>query len=267
MDIQTFLSSATTKLIQAGIGTARLDCLVMLEDVLNTNRTQLLAHPERTITDEQLKVLNEFIDRRTLHVPLAYIRGKTEFYGRDFIINEDVLEPRPESETMIELLLQLSLKQRVKLADIGSGSGALGITAALELGLDRVWLHDIDANTLEVARQNAAKYNVAANFLVSDLIKNNNADYDILLCNLPYVPDNFQVNTAALHEPSIALFGGPDGLDLYRRLFGQINKSGHKPQYILTESLPPQHEQLATIAAQAGYHQQADEDFVQLFSF
>ncbi|MEO6513672.1 MAG: HemK/PrmC family methyltransferase [Candidatus Saccharimonadales bacterium] len=266
MRTSDWLKNTEIMLKSHDVPTARLDALVLLEDQLNTNRAHLLAHPEIKLTPVQITVLDEMLARRAAHVPLAYIRGKTEFYGRDFTVNEHVLEPRPESETMITLLKQLSLKQQVKLADIGSGSGALGITAALELGLDTVYLHDIDPKTLEVAKKNAEMHNVRVVLLQDNLINNYNADYEILLCNLPYVPDSFHINTAATHEPKIAIFGGPDGLDLYREMFVQIANLPFKPRYILTESLPPQHEELAHIAADAGYQLLQSEDFIQVFS-
>ena len=262
-----WLHTATQQLDDAGIATARLDALVLLKDALHTNRAHLLAHPDQKLTEEQIAVLAEQLERRSRHEPLAYIRGKTEFYGRDFYVNEHVLEPRPESETMITLLKQLYGKQQVKLADIGSGSGALGITAALELGLNSVYLHDIDPKTLEVARRNAEAHKVHAEFVQTNLINNYNADYEILLCNLPYVPNDFHINTAATHEPKIAIFGGPDGLDLYREMFAQIVKLPWKPASIFTESLPPQHPELTQIAAAAGYELSKSEDFIQLFSY
>lgn len=260
-----WLYAAEMRLQSAGIATARLDCLVLLEDALHTNRAHLLAHPAEFLAEEQIAVLSKQVARRSRHEPLAYIRGRTEFYGRDFIVNEHVLEPRPESETMITLLKQLSQKQHPKLADIGSGSGALGITAALELGLDTVYLHDIDPKTLEVAHRNALAHNVHAELVQENLINNYNADYEILLCNLPYVPNDFHINLAATHEPKLAIFGGPDGLDLYREMFAQIVKSSLKPGLILTESLPPQHQMLTQIAAEAGYELYMSEDFIQVF--
>jgi release factor glutamine methyltransferase len=260
-----WLNAATKQLANAGITTARLDALVLLEGALHTNRAHVLASPDTQLTSEQTELLGEQLARRALHEPLAYIRCMTEFYGREFYVNQHVLEPRPESETMITLLKQLLKGQHVKLADIGSGSGALGITAALELGLDTVYLHDIDPKTLEVAKKNSRDHQVQAQFVQTNLINNYNAEYEILLCNLPYVPDDFRINTAATHEPKIAIFGGPDGLDLYREMFAQIVKCSFKPQLVFTESLPPQHEELARIAGSAGYGLTMGEDFIQVF--
>lgn len=268
MKLDTYLTHAIRKLTIAGIGTARLDCLVLMEDCLNKNRAQILAHPEMPLTEAQLAHLDVQIERRAQHVPLAYLRGKTEFYGREFIINEGVLEPRPESETMIDLFLQLYKSQRklgLKVLDIGTGSGALGITAALEAGLKIVYLSDIDPKALVVAKQNAEVLKQPAEFFQNDLFNFNNAHFDILLCNLPYVPDNFQINTAALHEPRLAIFGGADGLDLYRTLFAQVRSAGSKPRYILTESMPPQHPELTAIAKSSGYRLLTENDFIQVF--
>src|SRR3990167_7586357 len=107
MRVEAWLKQATQELETAGIGTARLDCLVLLEDLTGKDRAYLLAHPEFPVKGSTFHKLEKQIEKRKKHVPLAQIRGKTEFYGREFIINQDVLEPRPESETMIELLKEL----------------------------------------------------------------------------------------------------------------------------------------------------------------
>jgi len=266
--IEQALSHATKQLRAAGIATARLDALVLLEDLLNTNRTQILAHPERGITEVELEKLRVSITQRSHHIPLAYIRGKTEFYGREFIITQDVLEPRPESETMIDLLKQLPGPVD-SVIDIGTGSGALAITAKLELLSPAICAIDIDPKCLQVAKNNAKRLQADVTFLSGDLLAPVPVTalntQTVLLCNLPYVPDTFQVNTAALHEPRLAIFGGPDGLELYRKLFRQIIGMSHRPTYVLTESMPPQHKALTDIAIDTGYTLTTSEDFIQVF--
>ena len=153
MKVAEWLGEATLKLEDAGIGTGRLDCLVLLEDVLKRERAWLLAYPETLLEKKSIQKLNSFLHRRVKHEPLAYIRGKTEFYGREFYVDSRVLEPRPESETMIELLKTLRLPVTTKIADVGAGSGALGITAYLETPRTRVDFYDIDPQTLEVAEK------------------------------------------------------------------------------------------------------------------
>jgi release factor glutamine methyltransferase len=114
-------------------------------------------------------------------VPLAYLRGKTEFYGREFIVNEHVLEPRPESETMIDILKTLDLPAHTRLADIGCGSGALGITVALERDSSVVTLLDIDSEALAVATKNASQHKVNVRLLCSDLLASADEQFDVLL--------------------------------------------------------------------------------------
>lgn len=261
-----WLTRATKKLETAGIGTARLDCLVLLEDIVGKDRAYLLAHPETELSAAQAQKLNTLLTRRACHEPLAYIREKTEFYGREFFINHSVLEPRPETETMIELLKKLLLPQGAVLVDIGTGSGAIAITAALELSNVSVMAVDIDPHCLEVARSNAERLNAHVAFQESNLLASLTSSSDVILANLPYVPDTYHINEAAMEEPRIAIFGGPDGLDLYRKMFDQIDALQKKPQYILTESIPFQHHGLATIARKHGYIQDQKDDFIQVFS-
>lgn len=340
MTIQQWLTSAMQQLAEASIATARLDCLVLLEDQLGHDRAWLLSHADTDLQGSDAKKLNTKIVQRVRHIPLAYIRGHAEFYGREFIVNEQTLVPRPETETMIELLKhvrnreadvaafqverrgrkpirkqypfekQQPKSQLVKtddgykvvwqkparprftqapapvhgqnlrhhdenlyLFDIGTGSGAIAITAKLEMPAAKVYAVDIDASCLEVARRNAVALGADVTFVQGDLAEpiaahwphNNDSAITVLLCNLPYVPDDFHINTAATHEPKHAIFGGADGLDLYRRMFHQLATAGTMPQYILTESLPPQHELLAALAAEAGYQLLDTNDFILLF--
>lgn len=264
------LQSAIRSLTVAGIGTARLDALVLLEDITGRDRSWLLAHPEYELNPEHIRVLNEQISRRADHVPLAYIRGRTEFYGREFEVTEHTLEPRPESETMIELLKNFvqppGSGQMLRIADAGSGTGCLGITAALELGDGtQVTFIDIDPETLTVARRNAEKYQIHGAFRQNDLFTEDDTPYDVVLANLPYVPDSFHINEAAMREPRIAIFGGHDGLDLYRRMFAQLQHRRQKPRFVFTEALPPQHEQLTSVATSHGYTLHTSDDFIQVF--
>lgn len=266
MKVTDWLKSAEKRLRQAGIGTARLDALVLLEDASQHDRAWLLAHPEYELKATQIASLKNLLKRRAQHEPLAYLRGKTEFYGREFLVTPAVLEPRPESETMIDLLKKLpDLPSDVRISDVGAGSGALGITAALELPKSHVELLELDLQALKVAKMNVDKFTLHLPVTKSDLLSSSKNNSQVLLCNLPYVPDSFQINPAALHEPRTAIFGGTDGLNLYRRLFMMAQKQPLRPLYILTEALPPQHAGLQAIANQHSYTQADEDDFIQLF--
>ncbi|HSX15537.1 MAG TPA: peptide chain release factor N(5)-glutamine methyltransferase [Candidatus Saccharimonadales bacterium] len=277
MKISDWLQSTTKQLLKAGISTARLDCLVLLADELERDKSWLLSHADDELQGSILEKLNTKIVQRAQHVPLAYIRGHAEFYGRKFAVNPHTLVPRPETETMVECLKALFPRHQARdgtgtitIIDIGTGSGAIAITAKLELPQAAVVATDIDKQCLETARANAAELGADVSFLRGNLLEplldmKVGLGGSTILCNLPYVPDNFQINTAASHEPRHALFGGTDGLDLYRELFAQLNSLTAKPLFILAESLPPQHELLTKIALAAGYELQQTDDFVQLF--
>ena len=169
MEINAWLAETIERLGQAGIGSARLDALILLEDETGKDRSYLLAHPEMVLPATSVAKLNKQIVQRSTHRPLAYIRGFTEFYGRRFKVNQRVLEPRPESETMIELLKQLKLDKPV-IADVGTGSGAIGITAALEIHTAEVDLYDIDSSCLAVARHNSLMHELHLHAYKRDLL-------------------------------------------------------------------------------------------------
>ena len=266
MEVNNWLKVASKELSAAGISSAQLDALILAEDQLGKDRAYLLAHPEIKLSEAQTKSLDRKLKRRLKHEPLAYIRGFCEFYGRRFKINKRVLEPRPESETMIELLKKLPLQAHPIMADVGTGSGAIGITAKLEIPTCEVDLYDIDSSCLAVARHNCALHELHLPGFKRDLLNRAARAYDIVLANLPYVPNRWKINEAAAMEPRIAIFGGPDGLDLYRRLFEQLSKMSIQPKFVLAESLPPQHEALQKIAQNYGYKLKTTEDFIQVFA-
>jgi release factor glutamine methyltransferase len=272
MKLGALLKASQDQLKQADIGSARLDVLILLEDFLHKDRAWLLAHPETEINQTQLKRLDRKLKRRARHIPLAQVRGHTEFYGRRFKVNRHTLEPRPESETMITLLKNLLehnsaiYKARpCKIADVGTGNGAIGITAALEIPDSVVDLYDISAGALAVAKHNTHLHELHLHARKMNLLSRPLRSYDVILANLPYVPNKWKINEAAMAEPKIAIFGGPDGLDVYRKLFAQLKRFTWKPTYVLTEALPPQHQKLAAIAGQAGFKPLKSDDFIQVF--
>lgn len=280
MTTSYWLRTATNFLQSKGIMTARLDALVLLEDAMQINRAQLLAEPDMEMREGVVHHLQNLLGRRAKHEPLSYIRGRAEFYGRTFVINPSVLTPRPESEAMIDLLKGLYPDRDTKklsdfsdkpkadklwIADVGTGSGALGITAVLELENASCDLLELDDHALKTAQTNVDLLTSHAYALKSDLLGAVRHDYEVLLCNLPYVPDDYEINRAASFEPKIALFAGPDGLDLYRKLFEQMTKLSKAPLYLLTEALPSQHKALQGLAAEIGYQLDKTEGFIQLF--
>jgi release factor glutamine methyltransferase len=280
MTIGQWLKKSTQALLQTSIPTARLDAEVLLADELQKDRSWLNAHPEYELTEVAIKKLAAQIELRSKHEPLAYIRGKQEFYGREFIVSPDTLTPRPETETMIDLLLetmsskQLKVERRLQIVDVGTGSGCIIITAALELAYQSTINYqlsftglDVSEEALKIAQKNAQNLHVAIDFQKYDLTKAplplHPTHYTLITANLPYVPDDFHINLAASHEPQFAIYGGVDGLDYYRSLFSKL---ADDPNCIVfTESLPPQHEKLATIAQGHGFKCTNKQDFIQEF--
>lgn len=265
MTISEFQKTSVHKLESVGISSARLDTLILLEDSLHKDRSWLLANQDTKIPQSKIRRLERKVERRSRHVPLAYIRGHTEFYGRKFKVNRHVLEPRPESETMIELLANLRLPKKAAIADVGTGSGALGITAALELHTPNVDLYDISAGALAVAKHNTHLHELHFHVRKMHLLSRPLRSYDAILANLPYIPDHWTLHPSISMEPKIAFLGGSDGLDLYRKLFSQLHRFSWKPRFVLTECLPPQHDKLVQIADLAGFKLHRHEDFIQVF--
>lgn len=263
-----WLAAATKLLTTHAVESARIDCLVLLEDVTGKDRSHILAYLDVRLTKQQLSHLDTYIERRITHEPLAYIRGKSEFYGREFVVNSHTLQPRPETETMIELMKELPISQGIAV-DIGTGSGCIAISTKLEKPILTVIATDISNDALLIAQTNAQNLGADVRFIEGDLLEPitqaSQPSPDILMCNLPYVPARYPVNKAATHEPELALYGGDDGLDLYRKLFEQITKYTISPTYILCESLMEQHQQLAHIAAQHHYRLHKTKDLIQVF--
>lgn len=266
MRVDSWLKKATDKLTKASISSAQLDCLLLLEDLTGHDRGWLLAHPEHRLTDQEVESLIGPVKRRSDHEPLAYIRGLSEFYGHEFKVTADTLQPRPETETMLENFKNLDLPADTTVADIGTGSGAIAVSVKLSRPDSTVYATEINRSALSVAQQNAKNLGAEVEFYEGNLLEPiKDKKIDTILANLPYVPDGHTINQAAMQEPKIAIFGGPDGLKLYREMFAQIKNLPSYPKYVLTESLPFQHEALAGIAAIRNYKLIKTDDFIQLF--
>ena len=274
MTIYEWLAGSMVKLRDAGVDSPRRDCLVFLEDLLEKDRAWVLTHHDFELSKNQLKDIASKLARRINREPLAYIRGKAWFYARFFEVSPDVLVPRPETETMIDLLIELSRQQdfaTMNVLDIGTGSGCLAITAKLEFPNTAVIATDNDKKALTVAKANAKKYKAQIDFLQADLLgchfMNDRQKSDsVILVNLPYVPDGVITSLEIAYEPKQALFSGADGMDHYRRLWEQIGRSDVKPKYIITESLKNQHKTMASMAEKTGYKLQKTEILTQLFT-
>lgn len=268
MKIGEWLIKNVSELETESISSARLDCLLLLEFAHDKPREWVLSHDDTELSNTQLQNLNNLIARRINHEPVAYIIGSKEFYGRDFMVSPDVLIPRPESETMIELLLSLPTTDHrpPTIIDIGTGSGCLAITAKLEMPDAKVIATDISEAAIEVARKNAANLKSDIEFLKCDLLPTIDHPLWTVLANLPYVPEDLITSEEITKEPDLALFSGKDGMDHYRKFWNQVNGLKDKPSYVITESLADQHQSMQNLAQQAGYTLVKTETLAQLFN-
>lgn len=266
MTIADWLSDATLRLTKNGVATARLDSLLILEHVLVTPRVTLLSHPETDLPATTIVKLDTALQHRLSGVPIAYIQNKKEFYGRDFIVDEHVLIPRPETESIIELVKSLP-EEAPKILDIGTGSGCIAITLALEIPTSKIMASDISEDALIIAKHNAKALGAQVTFKHADLLQNlSSKHFDIICANLPYVPDSLITSKEITKEPALALFSGADGLEHYKKFFVQIAESANKPTYIITESLASQHVALKKLATVAGYQLIKTDILAQLFT-
>jgi release factor glutamine methyltransferase len=266
MTINEYIRETTSKLKGAGIATARLDTLVLLSDIWKKDKAWLLAHPEQQVPLHIQSKLLPKIAARTKRKPMAYIRGKQEFYGRDFIVNKRVLIPRPESETIIDLLKPLVAKKPGFLIDIGAGSGALGITAALECPTLEVVLNDIDPDALAVANHNARRFKLRLQFWPGDLLEKHIGDpeypyIDYILANLPYVDRTWERSVETNFEPSLALYADDNGLALIKKLITQAPIALKPGGHLLLEADPRQHDAIIAFASEHGLDFVDQKDF------
>ena len=272
--IGKWLEVATSELKNIGIMSARLDSLLLLEFTLQKPRSWLLAHEDELLDEKAGVILSNYLMQRKNRTPLAYITGSKEFYGREFKVNDNVLIPRPESEAIIDLVIETAKNidigsetlRNVTVLDLGTGSGCLAISAKLELPELNVLASDISDSALEVAKLNATLLNARIDFVKSDLLTSFNVcPIDIIVANLPYVPSSLITSKEILREPSLALFSGKTGLNHYIRFWSEISELEHRPIYIITESLYEQHKSIEQIAKENGYLLYKTKDLIQVF--
>ncbi len=228
--IQDILTSGTAYLEARGIEGARHSMQSLMVHVLGCNRTWLYLHYEDPLSEEKLVPLRELLKRRGKGEPLQHLLGSTEFYRREFRTDSRALIPRPETEELVEFALQMApRRQGMRVLDMGCGSGIIGITLALELAKQQpeVVMADISEAALSLTLENAAALEAKVKTYRSDLFTawDTPAEgavqppdlFNLVLANLPYVPEGEAVSAEVQHDPATALYGGADGLDIVRR--------------------------------------------------
>ena len=238
MKINEILKKQTEIFINNKIESPRLCCELLLSFVLKRNRTFLLLNPDFCLSPKEEAEFFSLAEKRSKNMPIAYIIGEKEFYGLSFFVNENVLIPRPDTELVVETVLDILKKSEGEktVLDIGTGSGAIAVSVSKNAENAKVFATDISKKALEVARKNAEKNEAAVEFFAGDILSDTfplNA-YDIVVSNPPYIEkaamDGLMPDVAC-YEPHLALCGGEDGLDFYRAIIKKcprILKKGGK---------------------------------------
>lgn len=265
MTISEFQKQAQITFEQAGIGSARLDAQVLLERALKQNKAWLLAHGDEPISQDKLPLLQEQAHRRAARQPLAYIVGRQEFYGRNFEVTPDVLIPRPETEQLIEDVLLATLPDHPAILDVGTGSGAVATTLALQLPFARVEACDISPRALAIAEQNADRLGAEVRFFTSDLLEHAEHTYDVIVANLPYVAANWERSPETDFEPKTALFADENGLALIKNLIGQAPQYLNKNGLLVLEADPRQFDDITKTATHVGFRSESRRGFSLVF--
>ena len=254
--IKDWIANASKQLKDIDINSSILDAEIILAHTLRKNRTFLHSHQDEVLNPRDLEIANARLDLRLDRVPIAYIIGHKEFYGRNFKVTPSTLIPRPETETIVDTVKRLVsqttlLADKINLVDVGTGSGCIGITIKLECPEVDVTLIDISQPALNVARTNSKSLNADVNILKSDLLSNYPFKTNIIVANLPYVDETWDFLSPELqYEPSDSLYADNSGLALIYELIDRSVANLPSSGYLVLEADPSQHSQIIDYAKQ-----------------
>ena len=236
MQLKQAVDSAYQIFVENDVPSPRLNAELLLLFVLSRERAYLYAHPERELTPDEQSSFDEVVRERARGCPTQYITGHQEFWGLDLLVSPAVLIPRPETEHVVETILELVKEYpfdgpgRLKLLDVGTGSGCIALALASELPHAEIHACDISEEALEIARVNAARLALGGRVLFrkSDLISVYAGEhFDFVISNPPYVgecdADKVQKQVREF-EPKVAVFSGREGMEIYRRLVPQADE-------------------------------------------
>ena len=263
MNIRDALKRGCEVLEGAGSESPRLDAQVLLLAVLREERTVLVSHPERELASQEEQLYNQYISERALGKPVSYITGMKEFMGLEFAVNEAVLIPRPETELLVEEAVRVLNGKAMRVLDLCTGSGAIAVSIRHFVPQAEVTATDLSEEALKVARENAERLTAGGiRFLQGDLFEafsNLQAPgselFNLIVSNPPYIPakviDGLMPDVKDF-EPRLALDGGTDGLDIYRRLIPQAAEHLAPGGVLLLEIGFDQGETVPDLCRQAG---------------
>ncbi|MBC7255074.1 MAG: peptide chain release factor N(5)-glutamine methyltransferase [Chloroflexi bacterium] len=254
LSVRDALRWAVRVLISSGSDSPRLDAEVLLAHALGIKRSQLPLYWEEVLSAEVAEAFTSLVRRRAAHEPVAYLVGRRAFYDLDVCVDARVLIPRPESELLVEEALSWAHARDVqRVADVGTGSGALAIALARHLPSAWVWGTDLSPEALAVAHKNARCHGIEGRigWVCCDLLSALAGPFEIIVANLPYIPTE-EIATlppdVAAYEPHLALDGGPGGLTVIERLLQQVPERLSRPGLLLLEIDSRQAERAVALA-------------------
>ena len=239
---------------------ARQDAETLLLHLLGKNTAWLMAHGDKLLPDDLSLSYSELLERRYQGEPIQYITGETEFYGLPFRVSPDVLIPRPETEHLVEKVLELAVHFPVpRIVDVGSGSGAIAVALAHKLPHAQIIAVDLSAAALAIARENAKRNGVALRFLEGNLLAPVAEErFEFIVSNPPYVPtadrESLSVEVRD-YEPALALFAGENGLEVYQRLIPAAFDALIPGGYVALEIGYGQSPAITELLARSGFEQ------------
>ena len=250
------IDGGTRYLEKRGVEDARRNMQMLVAGQLGCTRMDLYLQFDRPLEESVLAPLREVLKKRGEGIPLQHLLGKVWFHNREFMTDARALIPRPETEELAEWILSWKLPQSQRVLDMGCGSGVLGLTLAAERPDWQLTLADVSPAALTLARENAELLEIhTVDWLQSDLFTSVEGQFDGIAANLPYVPDSERATMAreVLHDPSLALFSGADGLDLIRRFIPESYQRLNPGAWLVMEIGHDQASQVAEILQTCGF--------------
>jgi release factor glutamine methyltransferase len=268
MTIREALAEGTASLAAAGIETPGLDASLLLAKVLNTSRSFLISAGQDDISESSVTAFRQLIKRRQSGECTAYILGKKEFYGLEFLVNPSVLVPRPDTETLVEIIEEILTKntKALRVLDLCTGCGAIAIALKHTMPELEVWATDISAEALETAKTNAARllppdsihfhHGDLFDALLTPPFLIPNSSFLIITSNPPYIPsaEISSLSPEVRMEPRLALDGGDDGLNVIRKIISRAPEFLCPGGALLLEADPRQMKEIACLYKEAGLH-------------
>jgi release factor glutamine methyltransferase len=260
--LDQLLNEAALKLDEAGCQDSRTDARMLLAAALDCDTARLISRLRDVPEPAQAQRFETFIGERMSGKPVHRILGRREFFGREFVLNEAALEPRPDTEILVETVLSdwRNRQGQISFCEVGTGSGAICVTLLCEIANANATGTDISSRALECTKANADRLQMSGRLelVETDCLEDVSGPFDFIVSNPPYIPSG---DIAGLdrevreHDPAIALDGGEDGLDFYRKLLAQAGSRLVAGGRLYLETGHDQHDRIADIAGSRGWKQ------------